>query len=270
VTALDGFTERSFTAEGRTFPVFEAGEGPSVVVMHEIPNLHPGVLRFGRRLVAEGFRVHLPSLFGVPGAPAGVRSTASALGRACVSREFTVLARRSTSPVVASLRALAREVGGSRPVGALGMCLTGGFALAMAVDGEVAAPVLSQPSLPFAVSPWHARDLGVSEEDLARVRARCADEGLCVLGLRFSHDAMAPAARFRRLSEELGEGFLAVELDASLGNPHGIPPWAHSVLGIDFVDRPDHPTRLAEDRVVAFFRQRLAPDSQPGGSRWAR
>ena len=127
----------------------------------------------------------------------------------------------------------------------------------MAVDEVLAAPVLSQPSTPFTLSPWHARDPGVSAEDLAVVRRRCEEEGLCVLGLRFSLDAMAPHARFRRLREELGDAFLAVEIDSSPGNPHGIPPWHHSVLAHHYVDRPDHPTRQAEDRVVAFFRERL-------------
>jgi dienelactone hydrolase len=268
VSRLVGFDERPFTHEGRTFPVFEAGAGPTVVVMHEVPNLHPGVLRFARRLVDEGFRVHLPSILGTPGARPLPHRVAPTIARVCVSREFSTWALRRTSPIVSWMRALARDAGGGAPVGAIGMCLTGGFALAMAVDDVVVAPVLSQPSLPFALTPWHARDVGVSDEDLARVRARCADEGLCVLGLRFSHDAMSPAARFRRLTEELGDAFLAVELDASLGNAHHVRPWAHSVLAFDFVDEPTHPTKLAEDRVVDFFRQRLGSAvSQPTGSR---
>ncbi|MCB9683468.1 MAG: dienelactone hydrolase [Alphaproteobacteria bacterium] len=228
--------------------------------MHEVPNLHPGVIRFGQRLVDEGFRVWMPSLMGVPGRPVSVRTSLRSIGRACVSREFATWALGRTSPITVWLRALARHAGEGRPVGAIGMCLTGGFALAMAVDDVLAAPVLSQPSVPFALSPWHARDLGVSDEDLGTLRRRCADEGLCVLGLRFSMDAMAPGARFRRLREELGDAFLAVEIDSSLGNPHGIPPWHHSVLAHHYVDRPDHPTRQAEDRVVAFFRERLTAD----------
>src|SRR6266508_1008518 len=63
----------------------------------------------------------------------------------CVSREFAVFTDR-TSPVVGWLRALAAhahaECGGPG-VGAVGMCFTGGFALAMAVDAAVLAPVLA-------------------------------------------------------------------------------------------------------------------------------
>ena len=155
------------------------------------------------------------------------------------------------------MRALSRHAGNGAPTGAIGMCLTGGFALAMAVDPHMQAPVLSQPSLPFTCSPAHAADLNLSDADLATVKHRCAHEGLCVLGLRFSKDLLSPAARFRRLSEELGDAFLAVEIDASIGNPHGIKPWAHSVLGIDYTPTPGHPTVAAEERVLAFFRERL-------------
>ena len=44
------------------------------------------------------------------------------------------------------------------------MCLTGGFALAMMLDDCVIAPVLSQPSLPVAVTSAQKRDLGIDED----------------------------------------------------------------------------------------------------------
>jgi dienelactone hydrolase len=78
-----------------------------------------------------------------------------------------------------------------------------------------------------------------------------------VLGLRFTKDRMVPAERFERLREELGDRFIAVEIDSSAGNPHGIPRTAHSVLTLHRVDRPGHPTADALDRVLAFFRERL-------------
>ena len=43
---------------------------------------------------------------------------------------------------------LAHQECGGRGVGAIGMCLTGGFALSMALDPVVLAPVLAQPGLP--------------------------------------------------------------------------------------------------------------------------
>ena len=125
----------------------------------------------------------------------------------------------------------------------------------MLVDDAVIAPVLSQPSVPFRVTRAHDRDLGICARDLARVRER---SDVPVLGLRFTGDILVPAARFERLRAELGDRFLAVEIDSSRGNPHGIGPRAHSVLSLDYVDTPGHPTRIALDQVLAFFRERLA------------
>jgi dienelactone hydrolase len=64
--------------------------------------------------------------------------------------------------------------------------------------------------------------------------------------------------RFERLREELGDRFIGIEIDSSPGNPYGLPPSAHSVVTRHLVDEPGHPTRIALDRVIAFFRERLA------------
>jgi dienelactone hydrolase len=257
---LEGYREAPFTHGGTTRPVFRAGAGPAVVVIHEVPGITPLVAAFGRRVAAIGCTAVLPSLFGEPGRPPSVTYGLSGVLRACVSREFATFAGGRTSPVTDWLRGLARaahqECGGPG-VGAVGMCLTGGFALAMAVDEAMLAPVLSQPSLPFGLSRRHRSDLGLSPADLDRARRRVVEEELCVLGLRFTGDVLVPAERFRRLRRELGEGFLAVEIDSSPGNPHGIPPRSHSVLTEHLVDEPGHPTRDALDHVLDLFRERL-------------
>lgn len=244
---------------GETRAVFKAGSGPAVVVMHEVPGLYPGIADFGRKVIAAGFTVYMPSLIGTPGRPLSAAYNLEAIGRACVAREFAVLATRTNSPVTNWLRELARfahlECGGVG-VGAVGMCLTGGFALAMMVDECVKAPVLSQPSLPFAVTRAHKRDLGIDDVTLARVKQRAAG-GACVMGLRFTSDRMVPRERFDRLREELGDNFIAVEIDSSRGNPHGLPRTSHSVLVQHLVDEPGHPTREALDQVMEFFRERL-------------
>ena len=257
---IDGFEAFDATYEGKTRTVFRGGSGPAVIVMHEVPNLHPGVIEFGRRVVAAGFTVYMPSLFGTPGAPATVTTNLRAVARACVASEFAVWATRTTSPITIWLRALARDAHhqcGGPGVGAVGMCLTGGFALAMMVDEILLAPVLSQPSVPFPITAAHRRDLGISDEDLQIVRARAA-AGACVLGLRFTGDVVVPDARFARLREELGDRFIAVEIDSKRGNPDNVPRSAHSVLTHHFVDEPGHPTRAALDRVLAFLAERLA------------
>ena len=256
--AVPGFDVTTFSHGGHTHEVYLFGAGPAVIVVHEMPGLHPGVTAFGQRLAGAGYRVYLPSLFGRPGVPFGGRETMRSLMRVCVSREFVLLADR-TPPVVTWLRALAArahaECGGPG-VGAVGMCFTGGFALAMAVEPAVLAPVLSQPGLPFGVTPAKRAALALDPGDLASVKARTS-EGLCVLGLRFSADRGAPPERFARLRRELGGNFEAVVIDSSPGNPHGIRKNAHSVLTLELVDTPGHPTRAALDRVMAFLAERL-------------
>ena len=166
---------------------------------------------------------------------------ASSLRQVCVSKEFTKLATRQTSPIAGWLRSLARELHaelGGPGVGALGMCFTGGFALAMMVDDSVAAPVLAQPSTPFPVSPSRSRDLNLSDADLAKVKERAA-AGCEVLGLRFKSDP-AVGKRFPRLTEEIGDAFIRVEFEGK----------GHSTL-------TEHRQQEGVDRVLAFFGEKL-------------
>jgi dienelactone hydrolase len=258
--ALAGFNQAPFTHQGRSHQVYRAGTGPAVIVVHEIPGIHPGMVTFAQRLLDGGYSVYLPSLFGRPGQPASTGALVGSILRVCVSREFAILADR-TSPVVTWLRALAatayRECGGPG-VGAIGMCLTGGLALAMAVEPAVLAPVVSQPGLPAPVTAGKRAAVGLDPADLAAIKAR-THQGLCVLGLRFSADRGCPAERFQRLGRELGEVFEAIEVDSSPGNPYGIRTRAHAVLTVDLVDEPGHPTRAALDRVLGFLGERLRP-----------
>jgi dienelactone hydrolase len=240
--------------------VYRRGGGPAVIVIHEMPGLHPLVVRFAERIITAGMTVYLPSLFGTPGKPV---SMGYALGEmlkgVCIRREFRVWANDRSSPIVDWLRALARKAHsecGGRGVGAVGMCFTGGFALGMMLDERMQAPVLSQPSLPFAIGKRHKAAVGISDADLEAVQARAA-QGACVLGLRFTGDSMVPNARFDTLRSALGNAFIAVEIDSSKGNPHGIGRTAHSVLSEHFVDEPGHPTYAALERVLAFFEERL-------------
>jgi dienelactone hydrolase len=242
--ALDGWERGSFTAAGFTHDTYRKGTGPGVVVIHEIPGITPAVLAFAEEVVADGFTVVLPDLFGTPGREPGSVYVLSSMVRACVSREFTTWAMNRTSPVIGYLRALARnlhlELGGAG-VGALGMCFTGGFALAMMVDDTIVAPVLSQPSLPFAVGAARSADVGLSPDD-ALVVADRASGGCPVMGLRFTGDKLV-GTRFATLRALLGEAFRPVEFPS-------VGKMDHAVLT---EQRQDEGVR----QVLAFFHERL-------------
>ncbi|MBQ0760483.1 MAG: dienelactone hydrolase family protein [Zhongshania sp.] len=60
------FEPGSFTFKGVTRPVYKSGEGPAIIVIHEIPGIYDEVWNFARRLNKEGFTTYLPSLIGSP------------------------------------------------------------------------------------------------------------------------------------------------------------------------------------------------------------
>ena len=241
---IAGWDQSSFTHEGVTHPTWQRGSGPVVIVGHEIPGVTPNVIKFAERVVSEGFTVVMPLLVGEVGRSPSGAYIAQSMAKVCISREFTTMAMHKTSPIISWLRALARqlhaEVGGIG-VGAVGMCFSGGFALGMMVDDIVVAPVLSQPSLPFAIGGSRAADLNLSESDQARVVER-AQTGCQVLGLRYTGDKLV-GTRFATLHKLLGEAFIAVEFASTNKQDH-------SVLTEQIQPK-------AVERVLQFFNDKL-------------
>ncbi|WP_077088238.1 dienelactone hydrolase family protein [Mycobacterium rhizamassiliense] len=257
---LSGWVVAPFTGAGHTHDVYRKGTGPGVVLIPELPGIHPGVLGLGNHLVDNGFTVAMPSLFGEAGHATTPGYSAASIARACVAREFAAFATNKERPVSLFLRALARDLNASTPgkgVGVIGQCFTGGFALATAVDESVLAPVLSQPSVPLPLGRTRRGDTGLSESEMATIAARAANDGLCAMGLRFSEDWMAPRERFAALKERLGEAFEVIEIDSRPGNQHGFTKSAHSVLTLEVREADGHPAYEARKRVVEFLTARL-------------
>lgn len=256
---IEGFTRTPFTYNSETRDVYRRGQGPGVVIITEVPGITPFVIRFAERVASEGYTVFLPQMFGTPGQPLQFRTAIGVIAKACISREFSVLAANESSPITDWLRALCRFVHeslGGKGVGAIGMCLTGNFALTLMVDPAVVAPVLCQPSLPFTIGKKRRAGMHISDTNLAIVQQRCAN-GAKVLGVRFTHDFMVPPERFESLRQALGDGFEGIEIDSRPGNRWGIERSAHSALTRHLVDEEGHPTRQALDRVLGFLRERL-------------
>ena len=242
MSLLSSWRRGEHAADGFTYPTYRRGSGPGIVVIHESPGLTPEVIELGDELVDDGFTVVMPHLFGSSHAPPRTWEGARVVPRLCVTREFTLFATGRTAPLAEWLRSLARDLhasAGGPGVGVVGMCVTGGFALAMMVDPVVVAPVVAQPATPLPLGRRRAADVNLSPDDLAAVRRRVAD-GCPVLGVRY-HDDWVTGTRFETLRRELGDGFIAVELVG-----HG-----HATL-------TDHRHPEAVDRVRGFFRERLA------------
>lgn len=258
---LSSYTQFEFTFGKWTRKVFQRGSGTAIIVIHEIPGIHPLVVRFADRLVQSGHTVFLPSLLGEPGREV---SRGYAIGELlkgiCVRREFAFWATDRSSPIVDWLRTLARKVHGEcggPGVGAIGMCLTGGFALAMMTEPVVIAPVLSQPSLPLPISASRRSSLGLSPSELESAQQRLEKEDLSMIGLRFFGDPSVPDERFAAYRQCFGNRFEAIEINPADAAP-GLGGKPHSVLTVNLRDDdPAGPTKRAEARVIEFFGQRL-------------
>lgn len=260
---LTDWDRAPFEHVGVRHEVLRRGSGHGVVVIPEFPGATPAVMAFADRLVDAGFRVAVASIVGEPGRPMSAGYIARSASTLCISREMRAFQRRADRPITAWLRGLARDLHaecGGPGVGVVGMCFSGGFALAAAATDEVLAPVISQPALPLPIGGGSA-SLGLSAREEDAIRHRIDHGGLCALGLRFTEDAKVPEERFAALERMFAEGWRAFEIDSSPGNAHGIPESAHSVLTDPSVEVAGHPTADAMAATVAFLRERLAPAS---------
>ncbi|MFI5519827.1 dienelactone hydrolase family protein [Streptomyces platensis] len=259
---MDDFVRRTVSIDDVEKTVYVSGAGPAVILMPEMPGISPDVVRFARWIRAAGCAIYLPSLFGVDGAYPLAEARETVVRRACVSAEFRAFAGGGTSPVVRWLRGLARlahaECGGPG-VGAVGLCFTGNFALTMALEPAVIAPVVNHPSLPLD----DPGGLEISDEDATAVAERVARDGLQVLAYRFEKDSWCTGQRFAAYRALLGDAFDGRVLDAETANPDP-PPFfrdvvgcAHSVVTAHLVDQDGHPTLQARDEILAFLTERL-------------
>lgn len=216
--------------------VLDAHDGrPSVLLMHEFPGISQDLVKLAKDLSQE-FRVVVPSIVGRDGDP----SALGTLARLCIRREIVALRAGRTSPAVPWLRSLLDKVvasGEGRPCGVIGMCMTGGFALALAIDTRVRAAVVAQPALPISGTSWFQRlpglerlaaDMGLSAQDRTALcsRVKADPDGLRVRGYRFDNDWMSPKQKLDTARDLLGDNAMCV---TPLPDPVG-PGHAHSTL----------------------------------------
>ena len=221
-----------------------AGPGPDVIVLHEITGASEGFFHYTDTLVDAGFSVHCPVFFGSPFRDKSrIGDALLSLDVCLFSRRFECWKRSAENPVNAWLTALAADVAGpaQRPVGAIGMCLTGIQPLAMLRCPAVVAPVLCQPTLPSGTDLRLQNDFGLPPVDIDYAVTRVARDDLRVLLMRYAADTTASRIRERRLCT----------LFAPRIHCLSIPGDGHSTL----VHDPDPDARRT---VVEFLRTALA------------
>jgi dienelactone hydrolase len=189
----------------------------------------------------------------------------------CVSREFANLREGVSAPITTWLRALAakisRENNDSR-VGAIGMCLTGSFAIPLVIDPQVVAAVAAQPSVPLSL--LHAAfgirgssklsALNLAEQDITQARARLESGAAHLFALRCRADRICPREKIERLRQEFPVGLEIREYgEPQDRNRVGERPHATFTkeYRLETDVGPTHHSRQALADLLAFFNRYL-------------
>jgi len=272
--ALEGssgtvFRQFSFASAGACHCVYYAGEPhqPALLVMQEIAGLSPGLILFAERLIAAGYSVYLPWLFG----PFRDRAPLRNALRLCISREFGYLRAGRSAPVTDWLRALSAHISrhhGNAPIGAIGMCLTGGFVIPLIIDPQVRAAVAAQPSVPCSLlyAGWGIRAsqklgaLNVTAEQISQARSRLMSGAAELLAVRCRADRICPAEKIQRLQREFPRGLLAIEYGEPTAR-NALGARSHATYTKEYRIAPaepaEHFARQAFDDLLQFLARNL-------------
>jgi len=269
IPAIEGFDQFSFASGRIAHPVYYAGDhrDPSLLLLPEIAGLSPGLKLFAERLIGAHFRVFVPWLFG----PVGVRAPVRNGIRLCISREFANLRGGVSSPITTWLRALTAHIAkhsGGAQIGAIGMCLTGAFAIPLIIDPQVVAAVAAQPSVPLSpLFVWLGirRDeqlsrLNIRDSEIAEARVRLDAGGAHLLSVRCRSDRICPRAKIERLRREFPVG-LEIREYAEAADRNSLGERPHATFTKEYRLAPDasadHYSRRAFADLVAFFTTHL-------------
>lgn len=243
---------------------------PPVVLLEELPTISAGLLELAERLGRQKYAVYVPVLFGNEREnPNSLQMKLRPFGFVLGRPDWQANAEVAHRKIVGDLAALCREIAGKHPgkrMGVIGLCLTGSFPLELLVEPgapPIAAPVISQPSIPILPMTFCSRQsLGMPEAKLQKIKKTVEQRKLEVLGFRAELDPISPPERFANLRSLLGASFIDATLPASgYVYQDRCPPNSHAVLTDMF--RP-YDSRTLETqghfawrRLVWFLGQRL-------------
>jgi len=225
-------------------------DGATVILIHEAPGLSQSTLDVASVLAGEKYRVVMPVLLDAAWTWDSRRHTVANIAKLCVARELAALSLGHTGAIVEWLRALAQHEyeATKRPVGVIGMCFSGGFALGTITNANVKAAVMSQPALPFVFRIGRS-DLGLSKADLGEVRKK-AGRGSCIRAMRFSRDRKSPRSRLKLIHDTFP--------DAECREVPSEQRKNHSVLAMAVQPDAWPDLRAALDETLDFLARHLA------------
>lgn len=263
------FDQFLFASDRLAHTVYYAGDpqDPPVLLLPEIAGFSPGLLLLAERLIDARFRIFVPWLFGPLGRRAPLRNGV----RLCVSREFANLRGGVSSPITTWLRALTAHIArhsGETRIGAIGMCLTGAFAIPLIIDSHVVAAVAAQPAVPLSPlfmalgigNEEQLSQLNVSDGEIAQARARLEGGEAHLLAVRCRSDGICPRAKLERLRREFPVG-LEIREYAEADERNCLGEHPHATFTREYrIARnasTDHYSRRAFADLVAFLERHL-------------
>ena len=228
--------------------LFVRGEGPPLILLHELPGLAEKTFELGDYFVAAGFKVILPLLFG----RACDDNALLGFAKVCIRKELRDLWQGKDTKIVHLIQELASresQVAKNSGVGVVGMCLTGNMVLALLLNNQdirspITAPVMAQPSSSYSAPALAAAKSG----DIARP----------VLALRFDKDWICSRTSFNKLEEAFetctaanGQGLMVRELE---GKQHSTLTYHYKPLSVDVRTKE---TIDARKEVVSFLKEQI-------------
>jgi dienelactone hydrolase len=228
--------------------LFVRGEGPPLILLHELPGLAEKTFDLGDYFVKAGFKVILPLLFG----KAGDDNTLVGFAKICIRQELRDLWMGKDTRIVHLIQELAQresKAANNTGVGVVGMCLTGNMVLALLLKDHgtpspITAPVMAQPSSSYSAPALAA----VKRGDIARP----------VLALRFDKDWICSRTSFNKLEQAFetcpaanGQRLIVRELE---GNKHSTLIYHYKPSAVDVRTKE---TIDARKEVVSFLKQQI-------------
>jgi dienelactone hydrolase len=240
---------------------------PPLLLMCELAGFSPGLLMMAQRLIDADFQVYAPWLFG----PFGHRAPLRNLLCLCIAQEFARLRAGVSAPITQWLRALSAyisEQNAGQQIGAIGMCLTGAFAVPLVIDPQVRVAVAAQPAVPISLR-WlmagmngseHVSQLNVSDADMAAAGQRLACGDAHVLACRFRADRLSTREKITRLRHEFSTGLTVHEYESETWR-NVLDKRPHATFTKEYRIVPDasddHPSRQAWADLLAFLNRYL-------------
>lgn len=234
-------------------PVYRSISGTMPLVMlHELPGMIPQFTDTARKLANDGFRVYAPLIFGQP---EDELRLARFFFQYCVARQMRALfwpdgdrPAGLTHFLLSLIEHASRENDGAA-VGVIGMCMTGGFALAGIASPACNGAVSCQPSLP-ALRRFSGKSTDViGTEILGKAVERAGQIGDCGRVYRFATDPLSSPAHVSDITDAFGDAVTARDIPADSKK--------HASLTADF-------SQEVYDGATAFLRQRLAAGKTSG------